>query len=312
MFELIGTPYKVCKVDNCGIRVKIKVNGFARPQAVFHLLAKKCPHVEVYKISLGRLIEIKSPEHEAIVQDFDGVDWSIVNEFFISWYGSIIRIGLVGNQNVLEFSQERNILKVIGFIKFMTIAEDSSSQICLSDWIFESPPEIPYLTRSVKIKNSKLYWKSLDGDKLPANAIIGGFQNEPIYIARAKHRGSLCPGKYIHSQRCAYVPWGYSEHRKDKFQILCGLNIRWVNCEGKNIPENAFIGGYSEVNNEPLYIGRAQYGSDLICGKVHVLYGTCYIPHNGCEVEYQSYEILVIPDIPQRSIQESQQCCVDC
>ncbi|KPJ09372.1 hypothetical protein RR48_08823, partial [Papilio machaon] len=172
------------------------------------------------------------------------------------------------------------------------------------------PPEIVYLPRCIEIRDSKLHWRSLDGDKLPANAIIGGFQNDPIYIARAKHRGSLCPGKYIHSQRCAYIAWGFSEHRKDKFEILCGLNVRWVKCKGKNIPENAFIGGTSEVNNEPLYIGRAKYGSDLICGKVHLLYGTCYLPYNGSELEYKSYEILVIPDIPSRSIQDSQHCCV--
>lgn len=60
-----------------------------------------------------------------------------------------------------------------------------------------------------------------------------------------------------------------------------------------HIPENAFIGGYSEIRREPLYIGRAMVEGNLITGKVHVIYKTCYLPYKGREVEVTRYEILV-------------------
>lgn len=76
-------------------------------------------------------------------------------------------------------------------------------------------------------------------------------------------------------------------------QILCGYNAKWVKTRLNEIPENAFVGGYSEVRREPLYIGRAMLDGNMITGKVHVLYSTCYLPYKGKEVEVSHYEILV-------------------
>ena len=70
----------------------------------------------------------------------------------------------------------------------------------------------------------------------------------------------------------------------------------WVKTRTNSIPQNAFVAGYSEVNDEPLYIGRAMIKGSLICGKVHVLYKTCYLPFQDHEVEVYIYEILVRPE----------------
>lgn len=96
------------------------------------------------------------------------------------------------------------------------------------------------------------------------------------------------------------------------FQVLCGFNAKWVQTRANLIPQNAFIGGYSEVNNEPLYIGRAMIQGRLICGKVHVLYKTCYLPFQGREVEVYVYEILVIPEheVPQGHIPYFNDLCL--
>lgn len=85
------------------------------------------------------------------------------------------------------------------------------------------------------------------------------------------------------------------------FQILCGFNAIWVKTRSNLIPPNAFVGGTSEVMNEPLYIGRAMIDNNLISGKVHTRYHLCYLPYNGREVEVVEYEILVIPEneVPQ-------------
>lgn len=92
------------------------------------------------------------------------------------------------------------------------------------------------------------------------------------------------------------------------FKVLCGYDAQWVSCEGDNIPENAFVGGTSEVDDQPLYIGRAVVDGKLICGKVHLLYNACFIPSNGREVERYSYEILVLPSQEPRHIPK---CCCD-
>ncbi|KAJ8735379.1 hypothetical protein PYW07_006999 [Mythimna separata] len=143
----------------------------------------------------------------------------------------------------------------------------------------------------------------VDG-KLPQDAMIGGFENEHIYIARAYHDGSLCPGKYVKSAGKAFVPWGGSEHCKEVFEILCGFNAKWVKTSSNYIPHNAIIGGRTggyERNDEPLYIARAKIGGSILCGKAYARYNLAYLPYKGKEIEMPSYEILVAPDdeIPQ-------------
>lgn len=86
-------------------------------------------------------------------------------------------------------------------------------------------------------------------------------------------------------------------------QILCGYNAKWVKTLSNNIPENAFVGGFSELRKEPLYIGRAMIEGSLITGKVHVNYSTCYLPYKGREVEVSRYEILVDFSVPPRAIE---------
>ncbi|KAJ8736541.1 hypothetical protein PYW08_007197 [Mythimna loreyi] len=129
--------------------------------------------------------------------------------------------------------------------------------------------------------------------------MIGGFENEHIYVARAYHNGSLCPGKYVKSTGKAYVPWGGNEHCKEDFEILCGFNAKWVKTSSNYIPHNAIVGGRTggyEIRGEPLYIGRAIIDGRLICGKAYTRYNLCYLPYKGKEIEVPSYEILVSPD----------------
>lgn len=84
-------------------------------------------------------MKIETPGSDPIVQDFYEIDWSIMNEFIISWYGSLIRVGVLSKQNVFEFRQERKITStVIGFAKLTTMTENDQSELRLSDWIFES------------------------------------------------------------------------------------------------------------------------------------------------------------------------------
>lgn len=67
--------------------------------------------------------------------------------------------------------------------------------------------------------------------------------------------------------------------------------------KGDLIPPHVFAAGYAtETNREPLFIGRTRIGDNLIPGKVHTHYKTCYIPYENREEEKSEYEILVLPD----------------
>ena len=79
----------------------------------------------------------------------------------------------------------------------------------------------PVILESVSRKKflEKFHWVPMVDGKLPTGAMIGGFENEHIYIARAYHNNSLCPGKYVKSAGKAFVPWGGREHCKDEFEV---------------------------------------------------------------------------------------------
>lgn len=55
---------------------------------------------------------------------------------------------------------------------------------------------------------------------MPYGAYIGGFEDEPVYIAKAYHNGSMVPGKYVRSDNVCYVPWGGAAHAKEEFQVV--------------------------------------------------------------------------------------------
>ncbi|KAJ8708128.1 hypothetical protein PYW08_010494 [Mythimna loreyi] len=144
-------------------------------------------------------------------------------------------------------------------------------------------------------------WLPMVDDELPPNAIIGGYDNEDIYIARAYHKGSLCPGKYVKSLGKAYIPWGGAEHYKtEDFEILCGFNATWVNVNSNFIPDNAFIGGRTggddEIGGEPLYVCRMEVQSGVVCGKAYGRSHLCYLPYDGSEKQFSAYEVLVVPN----------------
>ncbi|CAG4979723.1 unnamed protein product [Parnassius apollo] len=299
----LDKPYKLCKVDNCAIKFKVKSNELA----TFILVSKDCPHKDCYKVALGQsssLVSTFATGQQPIIVGTPHIDLLEYTEFLVTWFSSIIRIGLVGDAPFLEYVENNAKVPAIGFIKFIT----QCSHV-ISDWIFESSPVSSELPRIIQIKGGKLKWMPMTGKGLlPPDAMIGGFENEPIYIARSHHNQSLCPGKYVPSKRHSFIAWGHEEHRKKHFEILCGFDAQWMKCEGNNIPENAFIGGFSEVNKQPLYIGRAMIEGNLICGKVHLLYKLCYIPYEGREVEKYYYEILVTPGIVARAVQTPKKC----
>lgn len=283
------------KINNGGVQFEVQADIQHPPEII--LAAAHDPSVFLYKLILG---------HETTVQTLDdGIEKKFTSrrlfeifshssnttskELYVSWHSHRIKVGLAGEEPFVDCPRRYDEPK-IGFVNFRTSTEEDRIPL---QWIVETSP-VKLEPVPCKSFGEALYWCSMINGKLPPDAMIGGFEKEFIYIARAHHNRSMCPGKYVPSTGMAFIPWGFREHRKDQFEILCGYNSKWVKTSSNNIPSHAIIGGRSEVQNDPLYIGRAMIDGKLICGKVHVRYHLCYLPYDGAEISVSSYEILVL------------------
>ncbi|KAJ2947700.1 hypothetical protein O0L34_g9469 [Tuta absoluta] len=308
--------YDLYKADTGAIRFKVRYPmniGFA----AFTLTSKKDLNKDLYRVSFGptfRFMDITQDGiEESRIFNLTEPIGSEFKEFWLTWHNSVICLGIAGQtEPILTYPNGRIMTMNIGFIKFFLKSE--MDQRYTVEWICEASPVILGPPKEKSIAGGKLHWVSLAENNgiLPDDALIGGFQEEPLYIIRANHNGSLCPGKYLRSQNCGYIPWGGREFVKQNndCEVLCGYNAKWIKTKENCIPENSLIAGYSEVRREPLYVARAmvnyvawdKVNSHLIVGKVHTIYSTCYLPIFGKEIEAYEYEILVSGDTNPRGI----------
>lgn len=68
------------------------------------------------------------------------------------------------------------------------------------------------------LSDGKVHWVNAD-TQLPDDAVIGGYENEFLYIIRAHHRGSLTPGKFVPSLGLGFIPWGGGSNEKNEFEV---------------------------------------------------------------------------------------------
>lgn len=74
-----------------------------------------------------------------------------------------------------------------------------------------------------------------------------------------------------------------------------GSAANWVASKEGDAPENAFVAGYTQ-DGESLFIARRKHGNNVLIGKIHSSYETCYIPDIGGtkELEFKDCEVLVV------------------
>lgn len=80
------------------------------------------------------------------------------------------------------------------------------------------PQKISLKPAMKKVKGGKPHWVKFH-KKLPEDSIIGGYEEEVLYIMRAMHETALTPGKFVPSTGKGYVEWGWHVHEKSEFEV---------------------------------------------------------------------------------------------
>uniref|UniRef100_A0A034VPH1 Natterin-4 n=1 Tax=Bactrocera dorsalis TaxID=27457 RepID=A0A034VPH1_BACDO len=135
---------------------------------------------------------------------------------------------------------------------------------------------------------------SSNEELVPPGAYVGGHDCDgtPIYVGRSFHEEDNLPAKVIPSKGCAFVCWGGEEIPKTEYEVLVGKDYEWVTSRGGSVPHNAVCSGTTR-HGEQLYIGRVAYRNSLTIGKIHPSHGCLYIPFDGKELRFHSYEVLI-------------------
>nr|XP_034838853.1 uncharacterized protein LOC117994982 [Maniola hyperantus] len=207
------------------------------------------------------------------------------NKFWISWHKARLQFGRTSDG--IPLISKRMLVQDIQYVTFTIFGDRGNIQ-----WKIYLPPKLekPVLKN---VAGGELKWEEAEQNgKLPDGALIGGYENEILYIIRAKHEGALVPGKYIPSHRLGYIAW-YNMPEKKKFEVLCGYNCIWVPTCNKAIPLGAVEGGYDDQGT--LYIGRALIEDNVIPGKVQTSQSACVVPYHMTDIPKREYEILVNP-----------------
>ncbi|KAM8713885.1 hypothetical protein ACLKA7_014102 [Drosophila subpalustris] len=149
---------------------------------------------------------------------------------------------------------------------------------------------IPYGGREIRYK----WVQSSSYSSIPPNAVVGGNDEDGamIYVGRAEHEGDMLVCKVVPSKQIGFISQRGEALPKDIYEMLCGENLKWVNCYDHVIPETAVLCGRT-VLDQPLYIGRGHYEGHLIIGKISSVHRALFIAYRGAERRLDSYEILV-------------------
>ncbi|KAK2579326.1 hypothetical protein KPH14_008278 [Odynerus spinipes] len=138
-------------------------------------------------------------------------------------------------------------------------------------------------------------WKESIG-RLPSGAVRGGwFNQEEMYVCRAKHEGETVPGNYIVNKDKTggcYISYNFSVLQKYEYEILTGCNMKWIPASLGYVPEGAIVGGFRK-GKPKYYIVRVKHEKVLIIGKLQPDERIAHVPYNGQELPFTNYEVLV-------------------
>ena len=167
----------------------------------------------------------------------------------------------------------------------------------------------------------ELKWEIVTSGPLPTNALPAGiFPNngETLYVGKRQHECDQVPGYVVPTEKRFHLCWHSGEYcYNEGYKILTVEEpdaFEWGTYSNGEVPSTAIPGG-TTMDGEKLYIGRTVTDSDVmvgrtwqhepislpygcatntqLVGKIHHSHKRLYIPWNGKEYIYQSYEVLM-------------------
>ncbi|CAF4789226.1 unnamed protein product [Pieris macdunnoughi] len=213
-------------------------------------------------------------------------------KFWLTWNSDVISLGKDSNTKPIISRNNCNVKK----ISYVTLSSCENRVY----WKLLLPPVLPVPHKRL-LNVGKPQWVTAN-DQLPDGSLIGGYENEILYIIRSPHRGSLTPGKFVPSLGVGFISWGGEALEKNDLEVLCGVDCEWMATNNDRIPVKAVEAGFSEgYDTELLYVGRAKHLGHIIPGKVQPSHKVCYIPYDGREIAKMEYEILVCQSVNEHA-----------
>ena len=173
---------------------------------------------------------------------------------------------------------------------------------------------------------SEFKWEMTSGGLLPINALPAGIypNGEVLYVAKKWHQGDEIPGYVMRTEKSLHLCCGCAEHcYSNGYKILTveePVAFEWGTYSHGEVPPNAVPGGTTK-DCECLYIGRTVTNSDVtvgkttqfnpirlphskvtntqLVGKIHCSHRCLYVPWDGKEYHYPSYEVLMRNFMPK-------------
>ena len=186
-----------------------------------------------------------------------------------------------------------------------------------SNFLFLCAHEMPELCHYTL---PELKWENITDGPLPTNTLSAGvFPNGAIlYIGKGEHECDEVPGYVVHAEKSFHLCWGSGEHcYNEGYKILTIEEpdaFEWGTYSDGDVPSTAIPGGATE-DDEELYIGRTVTNSNVmvgktrqgqpinlpnarvtttqLVGKIHGSHRCLYVPWDGKEYIYSSYEVLM-------------------
>ena len=164
-------------------------------------------------------------------------------------------------------------------------------------------------------------WVTVSDGHLPPNAIAAGVapNGEVLYVGRGEYQYDIIPGYIVPSEKCLHICYGSNErcYNRDYEALTVEEqdSFEWGVYSNGEVPLNAVIGN---KRRDGLYVGRTVAGSDIstattwqkvpttrkssqhtFLGKIHCSHRCLYVPWDGKEIIYRSYEALMLKMRPK-------------
>ncbi|KAL0901790.1 hypothetical protein ABMA27_006963 [Loxostege sticticalis] len=240
-------------------------------------------------------IKKKSSHRFNTVRTPDILNADEYRRFWLSWNNGVVQLGQGDHRTPIISEPYEGNLSYVTFVS-QNLEYYRHRNANIVHWRIELPPTCTLEKPIAKpVTTGKLEWVRADSGSIPNEAIVGGYDNEPLYIIRAHHNRFLYPGKYARSKRAAHCSFLDRVIEKTEFEVLCGCDYSWKTTSKCIIPSGAVVGGYDNNMFRELYVGRVRHDGHLIPGMVDPSHGDCRITVEDRTIAYQNYEILVEP-----------------